>query len=143
MSLPFSNSSPLLGLRVNERELAAGLSETPGYRYSQVVGNELFVAGQVPLDGDGVLVGADVSAQAKKCLENLGLVIDVAGFDRSDVRRITIHVVGSRKDLSAAWEAVRSWFGGEVPPATLLGSPVLGFDGQLVEVDATVVRQPR
>lgn len=35
-----------------------------------------------------------------------------------------------------------TWFGdGGVPPATLLGAHLLGFDRQLVEVDATVIRR--
>jgi hypothetical protein len=32
---------------VNEREIAAGLAETPGYRHADEVGDRLFVAGQV------------------------------------------------------------------------------------------------
>lgn len=35
---------------VNEIELAAGLSQTPNYRYADVVGNSLFVAGRDAVD---------------------------------------------------------------------------------------------
>ena len=36
--------------------MAAGLAATPGYRYTDVLGDRLFVAGQVPLDGSGALL---------------------------------------------------------------------------------------
>lgn len=129
---------------MNEREVAAGLGSTPGYRYADRVGDRLFVAGQVPFDGAGSLVGADDPAlQAIACLDNLRTLLDVHGFGVDDVHRLVVHVVGEQPALAVAWDAVRSWFAGEVPPATLLGVPVLGHPGQLVEIDAEVVSQDR
>lgn len=53
---------------MNEAELSAGLSATPQYRYADRLGDHLFVAGQVPLDSDGQLVGReDPSTQALQC----------------------------------------------------------------------------
>jgi enamine deaminase RidA (YjgF/YER057c/UK114 family) len=124
---------------VNEAERDAGLAPTPGYRYADVVGDELFVAGQVPHDADGTLVGrgaADV--QADQCLMNLFRLLDVHGFERSHIRRLVIYVVGD--DVGGAWNAVRAGFDGEVPPATLLGIAGLGHPGQLVEIAATIRR---
>jgi len=124
---------------VNEAECDAGLAPTPGYRYADVVGDELFVAGQVPLDADGTLVGRGAAdQQADQCLTNLFRLIDVHGFERSHVRRLVIYVVGG--DVGGAWNAVRATFDGEVPPATLLGVAGLGHPGQLVEIDATIRR---
>ena len=101
----------------------------------------MFVAGQVPLDTAGDLVGVgDPQRQAEVCLDNLRTVLDVHGFALTDVRRITIHVVGDRQRLATAWRSVVEWFDGDVPPATLLGAACLGYEGQLVEIDATVVR---
>lgn len=126
---------------MNQRELAAGLAPTPGYRYADVVGDRLVVAGQVPLDGDGSLIGPDDPAQqATACLENLRLLVGVHGFAVDDVRHLTVHVVGGHHDLLAAWGAVTEWFAGDVPPATLLGANLLGHTGQLVEIDATILR---
>jgi len=126
---------------MNESEIAEGLSPTPGYRYADQVGLQLFVAGQVPLDGDGGLVGeSDPATQAGQCLSNLHLLLGVHGFDSSDIRHMTVHVVGHQADLATAWEAVRDHFDGNVPPATLLGATALGFPGQLVEIDAIVVK---
>lgn len=57
---------------MTEAELNAGLPATPQYRYADRVGDLLFVAGQVPLDSHGHLVGPrGPSAQALQCLCNL------------------------------------------------------------------------
>lgn len=127
---------------MNERELAAGLAPTPGYRYAEPVGDHLFVAGQVPLDANGDLVGTDDPAtQARACLDNLQILLGVHDFAISDIRQLTVHVVGEQSNLLDAWSAVTDWFVAPVPPATLLGAHRLGHSHQLVEVDATVIRQ--
>ena len=125
---------------MNETEQAAGMASTPGYRYASVVGDRLYLAGQVPHDTQGRLVEGDVVAQADQCLANLFTLVATHGFHRDDIHHLTIHVVGPQQHLSAAWEAVRLGFGGEVPPATLLGAHLLGHVGQLVEIDASVER---
>lgn len=126
---------------MNERERAAGLAPTPSYRYADRVGDHLFLAGQVPLDGNGGMVGpGDVRAQAEQCLRNLLAVVEANGFTTRDIRRLTVHVVGPHEHLTWAWEVVTRWFTGDVPPATLLGAADLGYRGQLVEIDATVLR---
>ncbi|MEO1055402.1 MAG: RidA family protein [Actinomycetota bacterium] len=126
---------------MNDAEQAAGLATTPGYRYADVVGDQLFVAGQVPLDAAGELVGAnDPGAQATACLDHVQTLVGVHGFTTADLRHLTIYVVGPHQHLLDAWGAVTQWFGGEVPPATLLGVNLLGYADQLVEIDATIIR---
>ena len=126
---------------MNEAERSVGLPATSQYQYAQRVGNQLFVAGQVPHDGNGRLVGQDdPHAQATQCLKNLDVILSVHGFSTSEIRQLVVYVVGDSANLSAAWKAVAESFGGKVPPATLLGVARLGYAGQLVEVTATVVR---
>ncbi len=128
---------------MNADELEAGLAPTPMYRYADVVGNELFVAGQVPLGGDGELVGAgDPAAQTTRCLENLQTLIETHSFAMNDVRHLTLYVVGEHQNLLDAWDAMTAWWNNDVPPATLLGVNNLGYGTQLVEVDARIVRVP-
>ena len=134
---------------VNDAEESAGLASTPGYRYADRAGDRLFVAGQVPLDQDGALVGGnDPAVQARTCLDNLELLVGVHDFCIDDIRHLTVYVVGEHQNLLDAWAAVTGWFGhpsrlgDAVPPATLLGVHLLGHGGQLVEIDASVVRRP-
>ena len=128
---------------MNEPEMAAGLAATPGYHYADVVGDQLFVAGQVPQRADGDLVGiGEPATQATACLDNLRTLIELHGFSIDHVRHLTVHVVGEHQNLLDAWGAVTAWYPDGVPPATLLGAHRLGFTEQLVEIDATIVRPP-
>ncbi len=124
---------------MNEMEIAAGLSQTSQYRYADRVGGRLYLAGQVPRDGDRKLVGVgDAAAQSRRCLENLFTLVDLHGFAVSDIHHLTIYVVGEHQNLLDAWRTVVDAFDSEVPPATLLGVNLLGIVDQLVEIDAHV-----
>ncbi|MDH4172086.1 MAG: RidA family protein, partial [Acidimicrobiia bacterium] len=60
-----------------------------------LVGDQLFVAGQVPRDKSGELVGAaDPAAQAISCLDNLRTLLNVHDFADADIRRLIVYVVG-------------------------------------------------
>lgn len=127
---------------MNEAEAAAGLPKTSNYRYAKRVGNQLFVAGQVPHDSHGQLVGKSApSVQAAQCLANLRQLLIVHGFSENDIQQLTIYVVGEAANLARAWKAVEHWFDGDVPPATLLGVAQLGYVDQLVEIDATIIQK--
>lgn len=126
---------------MNEAEINAGLPATAQYRYADRLGDNLFVAGQVPLDSHGYLVGPqDPGAQALQCLRNLERLLAVHEFQITDIRQLVVYVVGDQASLSVAWSAVAGWFGGQVPPATLLGVARLGYVGQLVEIDTKIIK---
>ncbi len=126
---------------MNELERTAGLAATPGYAYARRTGNQLHVAGQVPHNSAGQLVGVmDPLVQAAQCLSNLNTLLSVHSFSTGDIQRLVVYVVGEQENLTRAWAGVQQWFSGTVPPATLLGVACLGHPGQLVEVDATVIK---
>ena len=126
---------------MNEMEVEAGLPRTANYHYAKNVGNQLFVAGQVPNNSDGDLVGVDdPGAQAVQCLSNLQILLLIHEFNQQDIQQLTVYVVGEKLNLNRAWSAVEEWFDKKVPPATLLGVSVLGYENQLVEIDATVIK---
>jgi enamine deaminase RidA (YjgF/YER057c/UK114 family) len=109
------------------------------YDYAAVAppGAIVFTAGACPLDADGALVGTgDVAAQATAAVENLLAVLAAHGAAAEHVVRTTIYVVGARNDLVRAWDVVAARFAPHRPPSTLLGVAVLGYEGQLVEIDA-------
>ena len=126
---------------MNEGEVAAGLAQTPNYRYADQVGRRLFVAGQVPRDGAANLVApGDPVAQTRQCFDNLFTLIELHGFSRDDIHQLTVYVVGPHSNLIDAWGAVTACFGSNVPPATLLGVTFLGYVDQVVEIDAVIER---
>jgi enamine deaminase RidA (YjgF/YER057c/UK114 family) len=91
----------------------------------------------VPLDDAGALVGEDdYGAQARQTIANLLRQLQAAGASGDDVLKTTVYVVANDgADLLAVWEAVQ-----ESPLAaaasTLLGVALLGYPGQLVEIEA-------
>jgi enamine deaminase RidA (YjgF/YER057c/UK114 family) len=126
-----------------ERRVSPDLFPPPGYSHAVVsrAPATVWTAGGVPLDSDGELVGpGDVSAQAAQVLANLTAALKGAGASPSDVVRTTVYVVTTdRADLGAVWEVVQA---SPYAPAasTLLGVALLGYEGQLVEIEATAVR---
>ncbi|MFD9907310.1 RidA family protein [Streptomyces sp. NPDC059063] len=128
------------------RTVVPSLFPPPGYAHAAVVeaGTRLaFMAGSVPLDADGKLVGAgDVAAQTRQVVANLDEALRAIGSDLSQVVASTVYVVGDVPGvLTEAWEVVRA--SGLLTPephtSTLLGVTVLGYPGQLVEITATAV----
>jgi len=110
----------------------------PAYAHAAATSRGLvFTAGAVPLDGDGALVGAgDHAAQARQVVENLFAQLAAAGAVPADVVKTTVYVVGGAEDLAAVWDVVRaSELAGA--PSTLVGVALLGYTGQLVEIEAT------
>jgi enamine deaminase RidA (YjgF/YER057c/UK114 family) len=97
-------------------------------------------AGAVPLDPNGNLVGAgDYFVQTRQVLDNLALALGAAGARGRDVVKTTVYVIsGDRADLTTTWRIVQE---SELAAAasTLLGVSLLGYEGQLVEVEAIAV----
>ena len=113
------------------------------YAYAAVAprGALIFTAGACPLDEHGDVVGAgDIQAQASLAVANLATALAEAGATLADVLKTTVFVASAdRADLVAAWDVVSAAFGGHDAPSTLLGVTVLGYPGQLVEIEAVAV----
>jgi enamine deaminase RidA (YjgF/YER057c/UK114 family) len=117
---------------------ADSLFENAPYEYGAIVaaGADLFTAGACPLDSDGRVVGLnDPVAQAGVALDNLTLAIARFGVRLADLVKTTIYVVGDRNELVAVWNVVADGLAPNRPPSTLLGVSVLGYEGQLVEIE--------
>jgi len=112
----------------------------PAGPYSPAVrtGELLFVSGQVPRDPrTGDTVGADVRQQARRTLENLGMVLAAAGAAPNDVVSVTVYLA-DENDWSAFNEVYREFFRPPYPSRTVVGAQLRGI---LVEVSA-VARIP-
>jgi len=116
------------------------LYEGVPYAYAAVAppGALIFTAGACPLDERGEVVGAgDIRAQAGLAVANLATALAEAGAALADVLKTTVFVASAdRADLVAAWDVVSAAFGEHDAPSTLLGVTVLGYPGQLVEIEA-------
>lgn len=117
------------------------LSDVAQYAYAATAPAStrlIFLAGSCPLNVDGSTAGiGDYAAQAAKCIQNMVTALEAAGATLADVISTRVLVASAeQKDLVAAWDVVRSAFGGHEVPSTLMGTTVLGYDHQLVEIEA-------
>ena len=119
---------------------SSSLASTPyAYAATAPVGTRLiFLAGACPLNDDGSTAApGDYSAQAARCIETLTEALTAAGASLTDVISTRVLVASSaQEDLVAAWDVVHAAFGSHDVPSTLLGVTVLGYDDQLVEIEA-------
>jgi enamine deaminase RidA (YjgF/YER057c/UK114 family) len=111
------------------------------YAYASIVpagSNLIFLAGACPLDAAGGVVPlSDFAGQAARCLDNLEVALAAADASVSDVVSTRVLVASSdRADLGLAWGVVQERFGDHDVPSTLVGVTVLGYEGQLVEIEA-------
>ncbi|WP_405612460.1 RidA family protein [Streptomyces sp. NBC_01511] len=124
------------------RTTVPSLFPPPGYAHAAVVETDTrlaFMAGSVPLDKDGTLVGpGDFAAQTEQVLANLETALRAIGSALDRVVSTDVYVVSSDPaDLSRAWDVVHASGLTTAPhTSTLLGVACLGYPGQLVEITA-------
>jgi enamine deaminase RidA (YjgF/YER057c/UK114 family) len=120
---------------------ASALSDAAQYAYAATAPKEarlIFLAGACPLNDDGSTAAVgDYAGQAAKCLETLQGALEAAGAQLTDVISTRVLVASANQtDLGTAWRVVRDAFGSHDVPSTLMGVTVLGYDHQLVEIEA-------
>ncbi|MGO3846599.1 RidA family protein [Agrococcus casei] len=122
------------------------LSDAAEYAYAATAPADarlIFLAGSCPLNEDGTTAGkGDYAVQAAKCIENMNTALAEAGATIEDVISTRVLVASTEQaDLVTAWEVVRDAFGSHDVPSTLMGVTVLGYDDQLVEIEAVAAVQ--
>ena len=120
---------------------SASLSGVAEYAYAATAPAQsrlIFLAGACPLNEDGSTAPiGDYAGQAAKAIENLRIALADAGAALEDVISTRVLVASSsQEDLVAAWQVVRDSFGDHDVPSTLMGVTVLGYQDQLVEIEA-------
>ena len=101
----------------------------------------VFVAGACPLDEAGEVVApGDYEEQARVALANLKAALGEAGSGLDRVLKSTVYVSSAdRAQLVRVWSVVEDAFAPAKPPSTLLGVAALGYEGQLVEIEAVAL----
>jgi len=120
---------------------SATLSDVAEYAYAATAPAEarlIFLAGACPLNDDGSTAAVgDYAGQAARAFANMKTALADAGASVEDVIGTRVLVASTkREDLVAAWQVIRDAFGPHDVPSTLLGVTVLGYQDQLVELEA-------
>ena len=120
--------------------LAGQLAEPLGHYTDGVeAGGFLYVAGMLPLDANGDLVGAgDVVRQAQQVLDNVAAVLRAAGATFDDVVRVGVYLL-NMADRPAVNTVRRRYFGDARPAATAVEVSALAIPDALVEIEAVAL----
>jgi len=114
----------------------------PGFSSAVKVGQTIYLAGQVPMDSTGLLVGAgDRPAQFRQALANAAAIVRYARGVPADLIKLTVFCVGC---TTADWDALRAvaaevFPAGQGPALTALGVASLPDPDLLVAVDGVAV----
>lgn len=111
--------------------------------YSQAikVDNLIFVSGQIPIDKEAKkIIGTDIAAQTRQCLNNLRAILEATGATLSHVVKTTVYLksLADFKEMNAAY---KEFF--PVDPPARACVEVSRLPGNvLVEIDAIAVLPP-
>lgn len=122
---------------------AGPMGDLLGTSSAVIVGSQIYVAGQLPLDASGELQGETPAEQLKVAVGNLDNVLRSAGSDIGDVMSSQLFVAGvptpeAMADISAVHTAT---FGTTKPASTLIFVPELPL-GALVQIVAVAALRP-
>jgi 2-iminobutanoate/2-iminopropanoate deaminase len=122
-------------VRTREEIRASGRPELSHSADAVRAGDALFVAGILPVDSSGELVGRNVTEQAAFVLDELGRVLDAAGCAPADVVKVCVYLtdVDDRPKINPLRQA---FFGAVRPASTLVEVTALAVSGALIEIDA-------
>ena len=129
--------SLVLAQTISSNKEAISTSEAPKAigPYSQAikVGNTLYLAGQIALDPKtGILVQSSIEVQTHRVLQNLGAVLNAAGFSFSDV--VQAQVFLENLDDYKAMNSVYAEYFKKAPPARAVVEAAKIPRGALVEI---------
>lgn len=120
---------------INSNEIAKAIGP---YSHSVMAeGKFIFISGQIALDKDGNMVGADVKSQTIKSLDNLKKVVENAGGSVESIVKTTVLM----KDLSHFIEmnTIYAEFFGESKPARAAYEVSRLPKDALIEIEAIAV----
>jgi reactive intermediate/imine deaminase len=118
------------------------LSTPKGYTHVVAVsaGQTVYIAGQVPLDKDGKLVGAgDFGAQVRQTFENLKSALAAADATFADVVKVTIFVTDASQ-IDKFRQVRNEYFKADPPASTFVEVKALFRPDVMIEIDA--IAQP-
>lgn len=108
--------------------------------YSQAINlnGTLYVSGQIPVNPATGTMPAGIDAQTRQVLQNIGAILDAAGFTFNDVVKTTVLLADM--DDFAAMNAVYAEYFTQDKPARVCFQAAALPKGALVEIDATAGR---
>jgi 2-iminobutanoate/2-iminopropanoate deaminase len=98
----------------------------------------VFLSGQIPIDGEGNVVGDTAAEQAHQALDNLQALVRNTGLSMADVVKTTIFLADIA-DFAAVNEVYAGYFEPPYPARSTVQVAALP-KGVKVEIEATAIR---
>ena len=117
------------------------LSTPTGYSHVVEVlsGRTIYIAGQVPYDQAGKVVGkGDFAAQATQVFENLKLALAAAGATFENVVKVNTYVT-DMSHLQILRDIRGKYYGRNAPASTLVQIGSLAHEDLMIEIEAIAV----
>jgi 2-iminobutanoate/2-iminopropanoate deaminase len=117
------------------------LSTPTGYSHVVEVlsGRTIYIAGQVPYDQAGKVVGkGDFAAQATQVFENLKLALAAAGATFENVVKVNTYVT-DMSHLQTLRDIRGKYYGRNAPASTLVQIGSLAHEDLMIEIEAIAV----
>lgn len=110
-----------------------------GYNHAIIANGEFYMAGQVPMDANGNIVGDDITTQAQKAYDNVSTLLNVVDKGISDIAKVTTHIIDPHGRYFEGYKAVY-WetFDEPYPCHTVLGADQLAHEQYLLEIEVEV-----
>ena len=127
-----------------EHHRPSGLLNNPNYSHTVVAsgGRTVYIAGQVPTDAEGKLVGGnDLGEQTAQAMKNVGIALAAGGASYENIVKLTTYVVNYKPEHRAIIGKARGahFTKGPPPASTLVGESALAMPEWLVEIEAIAV----
>jgi 2-iminobutanoate/2-iminopropanoate deaminase len=128
----------LLALGVS---IGTALAQVQGLPFSPArqAGSTLYLSGQIAALPDGTMLKADIAAQTRQTMDNLGAVLKDNGYTFDDVVRVTVYLK-DMEDYQAMNAAYREYFPNGFPARACVGGLQIAF-GLDVEISAIAVKE--
>ena len=107
--------------------------------YSQAIqaNGFLFTSGQLGIDPASGTLPPDIAGQTKQSLQNLGAILEEAGYQKSDVIK-TVIFLKNMSDFATVNEIYAAFFGDHKPARSCIEVAALPKNG-LIEIEAVAV----
>ena len=116
-----------------------GPSAIGPYSQAIVVGELVFVSGQIPIDpARGALIEGDIAAQTDRVMQNLSAILEAAGSSLDRVVKTTVYL-SDLDDFALMNETYGKFFRGD-PPARATVQVARLPKGAALEIDAIAAR---
>jgi reactive intermediate/imine deaminase len=102
----------------------------------------VFVSGVLGRDASGRLVGPDIRAQTRQCLENITAILELEGATLDDVAKVTVFI-RNMADFAAIHEVRQQYFKPDrLPASTMVEISRFTDPDALIEIEAIAAVPP-